>query len=249
LNFLSKSGQHKVFPFKILYNISSEKQIAFTLFASAKMGEKAQRNGIENIITRALYQYSASKNSGMILDIGMNYGFLSTAWATALPQHQIIGFEVSPYIINAVQQTIRENHLSNLVLEHCAVSNQQGEVLGFQFIPGKATRSQNASNTEPVKTTTIDHFVDTIKQPVVAIKIDTDGFDYEVLQGAFKVIETQRPMVVVETNQDPKIISFLLDHNYHIYSMRNTLVISASIDLSIPEYANILCYPEPPRHI
>lgn len=234
-----------VFPFDIDYNIAKDKKIHFTFHASSKMGEKAQRDGVENIITRAVYKYTAALSKGLILDVGMNYGFLSTAWASALPQQQIIGFEVSPYLLEAVRKTIHSNHLGNLILEQLAVSNESGTAVAFNFLPGKASRGNSSGLSGLVQTITIDDYLKAYNLPVHAIKIDTDGFDYEVLLGAQSSIEKHRPLVVVETNRDPRIINYFLERNYDIYSMRQQHITSSHIDYSVSEYANVLCYPHP----
>lgn len=46
--------------------------------------------------------------------------------------------------------------------------------------------------------TCIDTFVNERKIKVDAIKIDVDSYDYEVLYGAKNVLQTQRPIVMVE---------------------------------------------------
>jgi FkbM family methyltransferase len=56
------------------------------------------------------------------------------------------------------------------------------------------------------------------------IKIDTEGFDYEVILGLVKTIETARPSILIEYNPDlmEQLTAFFTDRNYKLYTYDHT---------------------------
>ncbi len=51
------------------------------------------------------------------------------------------------------------------------------------------------------------------------IKIDVDGYEKNVLEGARKVIKKFKPIMIVELNDDIEIIEFFRKEGYYIYDL------------------------------
>ena len=88
----------------------------------------------------------------------------------------------------------------------------------------------------------------TFKSIVNAIKIDTEGHEFEVLRGSAKLIDTQRPMLIIEKNRENffSIINFLKEMDYSIYLIDDTNFKIQILNLNNKNYTdknykNILC--------
>ena len=229
---------------KIGYSLDNQKKIEFFFSASPKVMAKAEKSGIENTITRTIYSYCESIKSGIIVDVGSNYGFLSLVWAASLPELTIHSYEIHPSIYQTLASTGEENGFSNLKVFHQAVSDKKQE-LAFNLKGSTAsfeTERQSGVNQYIVESVTLDSIYMTNNQPpVVAIKIDTDGSDYNVLIGAKTLISIFKPLVIVETNNDPRIIEFLLDIGYTVKDMSGNIITDGSlVDWSSPTIGNII---------
>ena len=64
-------------------------------------------------------------------------------------------------------------------------------------------------------------YYDKLKKPLQAIKIDTEGEDYNVLLGSEKLIKDYKPKIIIEVREENKleIQSFLLNYNYKIFNI------------------------------
>jgi FkbM family methyltransferase len=220
------------------------RSLKFYFIAPPKLGIKAQKGGIENNIIRRIYTFSNEKPSGVIVDVGMNFGFLSMAWSKAMPHHRIISFEVHPGIIQNVKDAMLQSEISNMEIIESPVSNVAG--VSVDFYAGIYTGSDTEKNNRKITltTTTLDQFFNSNANKVHAIKIDTDKFDFEVLEGAVDLINRDRPMIAIEINQDARIVPFLLGFGYFLYDMRGEEIVSKDIDLTDPRFVNIFAYPE-----
>jgi hypothetical protein len=90
---------------KLAYSVSSNKNIDFIFNAPPKIIAKAEKFGIENTITRTIYSHCISMKSGIIIDVGSNYGFLSLVWAASLPELSVHSYEVHPSIFKTLAST------------------------------------------------------------------------------------------------------------------------------------------------
>jgi FkbM family methyltransferase len=128
-------------------------------------------------------------------------------------------------------QVIRE-----AVGDYCGtVSFSQAEVSDVSHIEPGATDQPAGSGVVPI--TTLDAFVERRGLKVTAVKIDVEGFDILVLEGAVGLAAAQRPIFSVEfgiedgrANSWNRLADFLDDCNYRIWA----------VDMSFPD-GKVLC--------
>lgn len=108
--------------------------------------------------------------------------------------------------------------------------------------------------TYAVETTTVDHYVEESGQLPRLIKIDAEGAELQVLQGAAATIESARPLITVEvgdTAQDRtsrSALEFALELGYTPYELHDQGV-RPHTPQQFYEYGNLLLVPsghEPP---
>jgi FkbM family methyltransferase len=229
---------------KIRYAVSRFKNIEFIFIAPPKVITKAEKFGIENNITRTVYSHCESMKSGIIVDVGSNYGFLSLVWAASLPELSIHSYEIHPSIFQTLTTAAEENGFSNLNVFQQAVSDKR-QTLFFNLKGSTASIENNiqlVANQYNVESVTLDYnYLAKELPPIVAIKIGTDGSDYNVLVGAENLIKTFKPLVIIETNNDSRIINFLFDVGYTVKDMAGNVITDINlVDWTSPAMGNII---------
>ncbi len=157
-------------------------------------------------------------NKRTFIDVGANVGIWSFPFIGKFKN--IVGYEPSKQNIECLQANvgnaidIRTKAVANF--EGTADFHQAGKNCG----DGKLCRPGiDASYTVPVVKLDNENLSN-----VDLIKIDVQGWEYEVLLGAENIIRTQQPWVIFEVNQDiDKCCSFMESLNYetlHIKSKR-----------------------------
>ena len=69
-----------------------------------------------------------------------------------------------------------------------------------------------------VSQTSVDDFVSTHQLGVEAIKIDVEGYDFQVLLGATKVIAKEQPVILTETPVNTEMLRFVAAFNYSLFA-------------------------------
>lgn len=148
-------------------------------------------------------------NKRIFIDVGANVGI----WSYPLINHfkKIIGYEPSKQNI----ECLRKNVGDAIEIRTKAVANFAGEAdfhqAGKNCGDGKLCRpGVNASYKVPVVKLDDENILE-----IDLIKIDVQGWEYEVLQGAEKIIDEQRPWIVHEVNDDiDECCKFMESKNY-----------------------------------
>jgi FkbM family methyltransferase len=177
----------------------------------------------------------------VIFDVGANIGLFSLAYANLFPNSLVYGFEPVPFIYKMYLENIKLNNkniIDRIIPFEIGFSNKRQRLsLG---IPNKETHkrygnniniglySVHAENNKKINAsfTTIDTFVIEKKiNTIDLIKIDVEGHEYEVLDGARQTIKKLKPIIVMEYNEltrrlsDHTAIDFQRYFNRYEYSI------------------------------
>lgn len=167
--------------------------LRFTFRAPYRKFQNARERGVENTLCRLAR--SLLRPGDTAIDVGANYGFVTMVMAHSVcPGGRVFSFEIDPDIAGTLAGTIAANEMEAVVR---LVSR------------GAGPRSNQAL-------VAVDDVVEASPgSPVRFLKIDTDGADYGVLQGATRLLGTWRPTVVIEMHENPQSIYDLLrTHGY-----------------------------------
>ena len=138
----------------------------------------------------------------VVFDIGASIGAVSAAFAKRFPDGKVVAFEAAPSVHRSLQETVRRSTGAPISLVKSAVGNHPG-VMRFHEDgngSGWGFLSEELGGVS-VPVTTVDDAVDSLGiDRVDFIKIDVEGGELGVLQGASKTLTRDRPVVVFEVN-------------------------------------------------
>jgi FkbM family methyltransferase len=141
-----------------------------------------------------------------VLDIGAQSGFYTLFLSKLVgPEGTVVAFEPLPANFRLLEENIQLNRAGNVVLRREAVAAQSGEA-SLEFLDDHSHRTLVAG---PLQT---GESVGAFKAPAVSlddwtlasgsavhfVKMDVEGAEADVLRGARRVLETQRPRLVIE---------------------------------------------------
>jgi FkbM family methyltransferase len=168
---------------KLMPTDISHKQIAFLGFS-------------ELLPSRRVAQLA--KAGGLMVDVGANYGYYSCIWAAANPKNQVIAFEASPRNFSALKLNLVNNGLETQVdVQQLAVGKECGSL---PFTLGSEEQSSwggllvdREKGAIEVPVVSLDEiFLKSHNERIDVLKIDVEGADTWVLQGAEQLLRRQR---------------------------------------------------------
>jgi FkbM family methyltransferase len=149
------------------------------------------------------------KDGGVFWDIGANVGYFTLVAATAMQDRgQIVAFEPGNNAYARLVENLSLNPHGNIKAFQVAVSDREGEavlhVLG-DIADSSASlypASQAGAQTEVCRTVALDHFrrEENLSAPDL-IKLDVEGAELAVLQGARELLAATPPLLLVEMEE------------------------------------------------
>jgi len=188
----------------------------------------------------------------VIVDIGAQVG-LYTLFAKFLPQATFYSFEPDPNSFELLNENIQLNNITNVHTEQLAISDKVGDAtlntsISHMGLHTMGSRPQRFSDVKPIpiRSTTLDEYFYSRNIGVDFIKIDTEGYEYYILQGGLKTIQKNKPIIQIEYNNinmsqcdvSPQSLNKLLvDLGYGIIAITSEELIIGPI---IPLFSNFL---------
>jgi FkbM family methyltransferase len=191
------------------------------------------------------------------VDVGAHIGFFSLIASSLVgSQGKVYAFEANATLF----QTLRSNALgySWLVPSLRAVWNKSGSVTfsnprqAGESGWGKLAAVRNEGHTASVQAISLDDWYESVGSPPIRlIKIDAEGSEPFILEGAHRIIASTRPCLIIELNdhllgqvgQTRAIIAdFLREQAYRIFAIgpKDLYETREAID---PVFSEILCVP------
>ena len=197
----------------------------------------------------------------VIFDVGGNVGVMSLFFAKQAVNGQIHSFEPTHYAIEKFKRNMQLNpDLSQrITLNQCFVSSDSSPESGlvayssWPLAPVNETKHPIhcgvAKDTGNVPCISLDDYVarEGIDK-IDVIKIDTDGYELNVLKGAQQILKKFRPKIIFETGvyimNEHNITfedydDFFQDHCYALYTTKGKTIHGNSYRRYVPEYGTI----------
>lgn len=162
------------------------------------------------------------------IDVGANLGYYTISLANWVgPTGLIVAFEPFPGNFAILEKNVHLNQLHNVTLEPSALSNCSGSVqliygVEDQFsatpsVGGYAVEGDRLSVNVPTRR--LDDYAASMGKAPNFIKIDVEGAELAVLEGARHTLAVARPTLLVEihgwgTNESEKVLQVLSEFDY-----------------------------------
>ncbi|HEY8227539.1 MAG TPA: FkbM family methyltransferase [Pyrinomonadaceae bacterium] len=171
---------------------------------------------------------SVVQPGSVVLDIGANAGFYTLlASSLVCPEGRVYAFEPLPRNVRFLKEHLRLNKVTNVEVIEVAVSDQSGEVF-FDDTAGSAMGQVATTGRLKVRTVRIDEFTDRNEcQKPHCLKIDVEGHELAVLQGAASTLATCRPSIFLSTHSKSlhrDCCQLLRSHGYSLRPVLGTNV-------------------------
>ena len=162
--------------------------------------ENFQKN-VNSILT-LIQTLFAKKPEVVFMDVGSHQGEMTAALLSQFPQAQAILFEPTPENYKFLKTRFSQN--PSIQIFNCALSHTEGT---SQFYVAADSATNSLLNPTSASTNQIQVAIQTLDNIVKAsgfeaidfIKIDTQGNDLNVLQGAIETIKRHAPAILVES--------------------------------------------------
>ena len=170
-----------------------------------------------------------------VLDIGAHMGFHTINFATKAKQ--VYAFEPQMHLYNQVCGNIFLNQLSDKVTcynvgigeaekrssfgsldKHNSLNWEGNSGIGLMNYGGRSL--EDNLGTDEIEIRTLDSF----QLSPQFIKIDVEGYELKVFQGALKTLQQHSPIILFESFQaaQPEVFALLKSINYEIYNLPGT---------------------------
>lgn len=139
-----------------------------------------------------------------VVDVGAHFGVFTVIMARAVgPRGAVLAFEPTPSTRVALQRTVDNNHCQAVVsVRSEAVSSSDGEqeFIASQHVGdmGNSLVAHAAGGSERVRIRTVA--LDSVVggDPVSCLKIDAEGAELDILEGAATILHERRPALTLE---------------------------------------------------
>jgi FkbM family methyltransferase len=176
---------------------------------------------------------------GTFFDVGAHYGWISIAAARRAGRSgRVVAFEPSPVLADILSYHKRVNRLTQIEIVAKAVSNIDSEAVPF-FLVNKGLSFRNSltigaddtpyirpedKTRREVASTTLDRFCEASQVIPDLIKIDVEGAELFVLQGALELLARYHPALIVgvhsywlpRSQSVAQILDVLNDYGYEV---------------------------------
>jgi FkbM family methyltransferase len=166
------------------------------------------------------------KPGDTVIDVGGNLGFFILILNELIGDNgKIYSFEPSGLLKDKLTATIQNNNLINVTIVNQGLGESEGSTT-LHYNPKQSGLTsivsdfENNSLSEEIKITTLDKFVENISDRVSFIKIDTEGYEPQVLKGAKELIKRDKPTIYIELGGDyqessAEAIKIMKELNYY----------------------------------
>ncbi len=194
-----------------------------------------------------------------VIDVGANIGFFTVMFAKNIINKKVLSIEPTRNAIKRLHRNVELNKVMERVDIFKGVASNQNGTMEIKTIDGKEEYSslgkmkhpavlEEKYTTESVTSITIDELVKQKSLDPGFIKIDVEGAEHLVFEGAQNVLESQRPIILSELSNillnengssSNTVINLIKKYEYDVFDP-----IDPSVQPGRKDYGDILCFPK-----
>jgi FkbM family methyltransferase len=133
-----------------------------------------------------------------VFDIGAHQGVVAMILARHVAPGMVLAVEAVPHNVRVLERNLMLNDVRNIIVEHTAIADDDGEVYVPWQLNAHVSRSAGAGLLA-VRAATIDTLASRHGAPDIVF-IDVEGYELRALAGARDVIERIRPRWFIEVH-------------------------------------------------
>jgi len=167
------------------------------------------------------------KKGDIVLDCGAFIGLHTLELSKLVGDTgKVYSFEPIPAVADCLEKTMEEKNIDNVVLVRNALYNKSNIKLEFvSDLSGLSSvadyRRKAFKYKYKLNSICIDDFINIPKDKKISfIKIDVEGSEHKVLEGAIKTIKKYRPTIIFETWKNKrniqKLANWCMIHSYNM---------------------------------
>jgi FkbM family methyltransferase len=140
----------------------------------------------------------------VVVDVGAHIGTFTVPFARLVPKGYVVAFEAQPIIFNILCGNVAINNLFNVTTAQRAVSDSDGQplyvpTLDYGKVDNFAGISLSEKRQDPLSPVAHTIKIDSLNlAKLKVLKIDVEGMELKVLQGAVETIKRTNPIIYVE---------------------------------------------------
>ena len=204
-----------------------------------------------------------SKKANIIFDVGCNIGINSILFNQFSPAKKIYLFEPNPEALSvAVENSILNNFAEKVRIFNYCISNENDKVMKFYSVLEGAAGSlyedfsktaSDLRSSYDVRTKTIDKVCEDENIIPDFVKIDVEGHEHQVLEGASKIALKGKTKYLVEMHSSNllsmeensnKVIAWAIKMNYKVLYLSKMVFIKNSDLIKNRGRCHLLLVPE-----
>jgi FkbM family methyltransferase len=164
---------------------------------------------------------------GTVVEVGANIGSqtVSLAKAAKAVGADVIAFEPQPFLFQNLCANLSLNAVDNVAAWPFACATDPGTAwfkhpnyLRTGNFGAVSVQTQPLENGMQVPSVRLDDM--TRERTILLLKVDVEGFELQVLQGAHDVLTNHRPLLYIENDRvanSSALIQYLWEHNYRLW--------------------------------
>lgn len=207
---------------------------------------------INNFISRL-------KPTDQIIDVGTNIGYTTLQFSKACQRGNVISVEPSPSLFKTLTNHLHLNSASNVSAFNIGLAEKEKTAKLYQVSENNSGMNRilddpaGLSASESIILKTLDQLVEETKtERVNAIKIDVEGYELNVLKGAYQTLKNKKPMLLVEVDDFnlkqqnasvKEMFELLASLDYSLFNAKTMQALDLNKDYSEAHF-DIICFPK-----
>lgn len=197
------------------------------------------------------------KPTDTVIDIGANIGYTTLLFSKACPNGNIISIEPSKELFQTINNHLLLNKTKNVKSFHVGLGESEKTVQLYKVSENNSGMNRVFEgedipfNSESIIIRPLDNVVrENGITKIDALKIDVEGYEYNVLKGAYNTLKTLAPILLIEVDDHnlkeqhsspDQLFKFLFDLNYSVFEADTLRKIELEKDYSDVHF-DVICF-------